>query len=377
MTSRAAHLAKLDHLDGLRGLTALYVVLFHAMLGFRHGPEGTGMRALGRALAFGHEAVAVFIVLSGYCLTLSATARGTRPLSIQFASFFRRRARRILPPYYAALLVSLALIACIPALRSTEPTDTIWDDSHPAFSVGSIFSHVLLIHNWFPSTIHTINGPLWSVATEWQIYLLLPTVLIPLRRRFGWGSMVLGAFLMGYGPLFLWPEWSRTAVSWYVALFAIGVCSALLHVSDRSSELRLGAYIPWRKVAVAMTGLTALFGLFGARIWFSHQPWTDLAVGLSTASVLAAAVETSLSGRNKGPLALLETKFSLGLGRISYSLYLSHLPILALVASGLRALDAPAWLYRVGMAVGGTSASIGVALLLYSLVERHFLNHRA
>lgn len=212
-------LAKLAHLDGLRGFAALYVVVFHAVLGFRFGEEGPLMKVIARAFAFGHEAVAVFIVLSGYCLTLSATARGSRPLSLEFSSFVRRRAKRILPPYYAALLVSLLLIAVVPALGPGK-TNTIWEDSHPAFTRGSVLSHLLLIHNWFPQTVHTVNGPLWSVASEWQIYFLLPMVFIPTRRRFGLSGMIGVAFFLGYAPLLIWPVWSRTAVVWYVALFS-------------------------------------------------------------------------------------------------------------------------------------------------------------
>lgn len=373
MSSRAP-LTQLDHLDGLRGLAALYVVLFHAVLGFRSGPEAAYMKAIVRIFSFGHEAVAVFIVLSGYCLTLSATKRGTRALSVHFGSFIQRRAHRILPPYYAALGTSMALIALVPALGDETPTHTIWDDSHPAFSASSVLSHILLVHNWFPETVHTINGPLWSVATEWQIYALLPAVFVPLRKRFGSAAMLAAGFVLGYGPLFVWPTWSRTAVSWYVALFALGVCAALVHASERPTERELGARVPWPWVAAGSTGVTAVAGLLGAKIWFSWQPWTDLAVGFCTATVLIAATEASLRGRLNGPLALLENRATVRLGRISYSLYLTHLPILALVAAGLRAIPASPWLYRIGMTALGTGTSIVVALLFYSLVERRFLN---
>lgn len=361
---------KLAHLDGLRGLAALYVVLFHAVLGFDGKSSSFLGKLIDRTLSFGHEAVAVFIVLSGYCLTLSASGQGTRSLDTRFAPFMRRRAKRILPPYYVALLGSLVLIATVPALGGTEPTNTIWDESHPAFTRDSLLTHLLLIHNWFPETVHTINGPLWSVATEWQIYLLFPTVFLPVRQRFGWGAMVAIGFVLGYGSLLLWPTWSRTAVSWYIALFVIGIAGALVHVSDRPSERARLAQLPWKKVATGLTVTTAAFGLIGAKVWFSYQPWTDLLVGLSTGAVLIALAEARRRAPSTGLLRLLESRGALWLGHVSYSLYLSHLPVLALLAATLGRADVSPALQRAAMAIGGTALSLLVAVILYWLVER-------
>src|SRR6185369_16490784 len=94
---------RLAHLDGLRAVAAGYVVMFHAVLGFT-GSELTGpWRALRRVFAFGHEAVAIFIVLSGYCLMLPAARSHPARLTSTTGDFLRRRALRILPPYFAAL----------------------------------------------------------------------------------------------------------------------------------------------------------------------------------------------------------------------------------------------------------------------------------
>lgn len=377
MTSQPATLTKLEYLDGLRGLAALYVVLFHAILGFRHEPEDVLTKVLLRLFCFGHEAVAVFIVLSGYCLTLSATRGGKRPFQVEFFPFLRRRARRILPPYFVALCGSLLLIALVPALGVGKLTGSIWQDSHPAFSRASLVTHFLLIHNWFPETVHTINGPLWSVATEWQIYLLLPTVFVPVYRRRGALGMIAVAAALGYGALAFWPEWSRTAISWYTVLFAVGSAGALLHVGPQGDTVRRLRRLPWNLIASAFTVLLALSGLGAASIWFRYQPMTDLLVGLCTAAVLIAAAEGSLGGGLPGPLKVLSSRFALGLGRISYSLYLSHLPILALVAATLEGAGVSPWVYRATMGIGGSVASLAVAALLYVSVERHFLNHPA
>src|SRR4051812_16368916 len=113
----AAPRVRLAYLDGLRALAASYVVGFHAVLGFGGG-ELTGLwRGLRRAFAFGHEAVAVFIVLSGYCLMLPVIRNQQSPSTVALGAFVRRRAFRILPPYFAALAYSLLLMASLSVLR--------------------------------------------------------------------------------------------------------------------------------------------------------------------------------------------------------------------------------------------------------------------
>src|SRR5947209_3306286 len=104
---------KLVFIEGLRGLAALYVVIGHicsmadpgVFMGLRGpGPEWlhVGMQPFG----FGHLAVAAFIVMSGFCLQTSLFNGGTGELT-DFKRFFKRRALRILPPYYACLALSV------------------------------------------------------------------------------------------------------------------------------------------------------------------------------------------------------------------------------------------------------------------------------
>ena len=73
----------------------------------------------------------------------------------------------------------------------------------PAFTPGVIVSHLLLIHNFNPDWHSKIDYPMWSVATEWQIYFLFPLVLLPVWKRFGAAAAVGAGFLIGLVPLFL------------------------------------------------------------------------------------------------------------------------------------------------------------------------------
>ena len=101
---------RLDFIDSLRALAALYVMICHAY----HEP-GNGYHASWLinhiGLSYGHVAVDVFIVISGFCLMLPVTRRNGELGSVR--DFMRRRVRRILPPYYAALILSLLFIVTV------------------------------------------------------------------------------------------------------------------------------------------------------------------------------------------------------------------------------------------------------------------------
>jgi peptidoglycan/LPS O-acetylase OafA/YrhL len=165
----------LPFLDGIRGIAAIYVFLHHAVaISISFDPLRGTKHLLLQWTQYGQIAVAIFIVLSGFCLMLpvadlQSNFRGGLP------RFFYRRARRILPPYYAAMALSLFLIwMCGPL----EP-------SRQQLSHTTLIAHLLLLHNVNADWNHAINGPMWSVATEWQIYFVFALVLLPIQRKFG------------------------------------------------------------------------------------------------------------------------------------------------------------------------------------------------
>ena len=112
---------RLHGLDGIRGVAALFVVLHHCwLLSFPGYPSNTGPWWLGW-LIYGHFAVVVFIVLSGFSLAIAPARSQWKLRSI--GGFARRRAWRILPPYWAALAFSLAVAWWVVAQPGTpEPT---------------------------------------------------------------------------------------------------------------------------------------------------------------------------------------------------------------------------------------------------------------
>jgi peptidoglycan/LPS O-acetylase OafA/YrhL len=368
---------RLTYLDGLRALAALYVVLFHAGVGFTTDQLPPWAFNLRRILTYGHDAVAVFIVLSGYCLMLPVV-RGDGHLVGGMPRYIGRRAWRILPAYYGAVLGSLLLLWLVPVLRTH--TGTIWDDSSPAFEWGPVATHLLLIHNLFPAWIFRINGPLWSVATEWQIYFFFPLLLLPVWRRVGLLATLLVGFAVGCAPLWLAPGIAGKAIPWYLGLFAMGMSAAAVGFSPRVSERRVLACVPWKFVVLVFALGCMVWSIVFASSWFRWMPLSDALVGATTGALLVHYSECLMSrSEQERPafLRLLEARLLAGIGRFSYSLYLTHLPVVALCYFALKRTALSGQAQMIGLILVSVPASLGVALAFFWAVERRSLGRRA
>jgi peptidoglycan/LPS O-acetylase OafA/YrhL len=169
---------RIEFLDHLRGIAILSVFLFHT-LGQAFGrdslPAGKWFRTLDTSLSFsllsplslGGAGVALFFVISGFCIHLNFRKEG------DWGRFFRRRCFRIYPPYLAVLLV-LVFLFPMSRLSFASPADT-----------KQFVSHLFLFHNFDPAWFFGINPVFWSIAVEVQLYLLYP-VLVALAARIGW-----------------------------------------------------------------------------------------------------------------------------------------------------------------------------------------------
>ncbi len=373
---RAGGGVRLAYLDGMRAAASLYVVLFHAVIGFPRGQLTGPWRLLKRATSFGHEAVAVFIVLSGYCLMLPVVRRGGMTLPRSLGNFIGRRAFRILPPYYMTVALSLVLIASVPALARAG-TGTIWDDSLPGLEFGAIASHLLLVHNWVPAWAFQIDGPLWSVATEWQIYFFFPLLLLPIWRRAGLAACLGVALVVGYLPLLLVPASAKNAIPWYLVLFTLGMGAAAIGHVDRPLERTLWERVNWRLVTLALVGAAGVGGWFFGYYWFRAKPLTDLLLGFAAAAFLVNAARDGKLGRTNRVADWLSSRPAVALGHMSYSLYLTHLPVLALCHFTLVGAGFSPLVHALVLLVVGTPLSLAFAWLFYLAVERHFIGQPA
>ncbi len=357
-------------IDGLRGAAALYVVLHHAYFQVAWNGEGLipVVRRCTQWLSHGTFAVDLFIVLSGFCLMLPVTGGGGRAQERGVGRFLYRRARRILPPYYAAMAICMGVVALVPALR--KPAWSMWAHSLPIFTPGVLLSHLFLVHNLSIAWIWKIDSPAWSIATEWQIYWIFALILLPVWRRFGIVVSVALAFALGNSIEAMMPA-SNEACFYYIGFFGMGMAAAVLY--RQPGRLR---WVPWNLLAVTTAGIVVL-AMFVYPEW-THRPKieVDYAVGITAAMVVICLSRFSITSPNAIVLRLLGSGPATGLGRFSYSLYLIHYPLLAWSALVLKPLKLAVDMRLLVMMGVIVPLTVGVAWVFFYLFERPFIGSR-
>lgn len=369
---------RLDFLDGLRGLSALYVLLSHTyyFINWRGDIQLPNLVVrLLKPLEPAHLGVAFFIVLSGYCLMLPVARSADGQLRGGAWAYLKRRARRILPPYYAALILPLLLMLLVP--KFAHPTDSGWDAVLPAFDTDVLLSHLFVVQNANPAWSNKINDPLWSVAPEWQIYFLLPLLLLPVWRRFGNLAALATAFFVGIAPHFLTQGRSDSFGTWYVALFGMGMVGAVVTFSPRPLVRAVRDKTPWMLLALLCFGFVAVFAKWKKNQLDAFYWFLDPVMGAGAASLIVACARQALR-RENAPRSLLlrlfEAKPTVALGHISYSLYLMHFPILGVFHVLLRDAHAAPLPFILTMLFVGLPTTFALTLLFYRFCERPFVN---
>ena len=350
---------RLAGLDGIRGLAALYVVINHIFLrafpGYPvdHAPFWAGW------FIYGRFAVVVFIVLSGFSLALSPARHGWRLDAV--SRFAHRRARRILPAYWAALAFSLAVAWLIVPQPGNGVPDT-----------KSVLVNGLLVQNIVGA--HSPNAAFWSMAVEAQLYLLFPLLLVIVRRR-GAVTMLAAVTLVVAAVGIFGPHIPRLdtfviqSAPDLAALFALGILAA--GIVSASAARRSW---PWGWLALIWaTPVLATIAWQGSVWTLDHLFWVDLALGPAIGCLLAGLA----TGQPAPLLRLLDSRPLRSLGTSSYSLYLTHGPIVVVVyeevVAGRVRQGVPAFLVTVLLAVPLT---VVFARLFASIFEARFRHGR-
>ncbi|MFF4489911.1 acyltransferase family protein [Streptomyces sp. NPDC001544] len=312
-TTRAAPVRRqVPGLDGLRGLAALYVVLFHCWLYVFPGYPRSSAPAWLDGLMFGRIAVVFFLVLSGFSLAISPARHGWRSDGV--GQFLRRRAWRILPPYWAALAMSLIISwFVVPASHYGPPTR------------ATILVYGLVAQDVFHAP--TPNGAFWSIGVEAELYLLFPLLLFVRRRLSAVVLIACVTLPVIAGGLMATDASPVEGDNWLAPhlapVFVAGMVGAgVVVASDRVRRLPWG----WFAVLAAMPVLAV--GVVKGSVWtVNHYFWVDLAIAPAMTMLLAAVA----TGRPVVLVRLLTTRPIQALGNFSYSLYLIHLPIVMAV----------------------------------------------
>lgn len=309
----------LPHLDGIRAVAAIYVVLYHMKLTI---PISSDMFWITRWFGYGHISVTIFIALSGFALT-APVASENGMLASGTLTFLGRRARRILPPYYTSLALSMLLSLTLLSQR----TGTVWDQS-VGWSWLALASHVLLFQDslaW-PS----FNYALWSVATEWHIYLLFP-VLVLLWKRYGHIFVTIciaPLSFIGYFIVLVLPIWELQPQLYpqYLGVFALGaLAAAIAFATDGTMMAHLRRHLPWP--LLTLLGATAV--VFVCVLSTPVSLWLPLVDCVTGCFALALLVYTTCQ-RESTLTRILTWRQLVFVGTFSYSIYLLHAPIVQL-----------------------------------------------
>lgn len=348
--------ARIGGLDGIRGLAALFVVLHHCwLLTFPGFPANTGPWWTGWLL-YGHFAVVIFISLSGFSLAVSPARSGWQLGGLR--RFARRRAWRILPPYWAALVFSLVVAWTL-----------VPQPGQPAPTGKTVVFYGLLVQDIFGSP--SPNGALWSIAIEAQLYFVLPLMLLAIRRV-GAVAMLATVTVIVVLVGLLAPGVPAVALLMrltpqFAVLFAVGVVAA----GAVRAPMRLPLH--WLALVAAVPAFT-LIAVKGSVWTVANYFWVDLALAPAAGLLLAAVT----AGRPRPLVAVLDARPVRSLGAFSYSLYLVHAPIVVtlnhFVIGPLVSPGIPRFLALLATAV---PASLLFARGFAAVFELPFQKHRS
>jgi peptidoglycan/LPS O-acetylase OafA/YrhL len=353
-------------LDGLRGLAALSIFVFHGWLYTMPAPDATDRTSVGDYAA--HElrlGLVAFFVLSGFLLSrpwFAAALGERRPPNLR--RYLRARAARILPAYYVALVGSIVLLWGLkgtPGLR-LPPAGEL-----PLFAVFG--------QNFSPASVMKLNPPMWSLAVEIMFYALLPVIgwlalrLAPRRST----QALVPLALLALGLLYNWAisghglgmTFSKTLAA-MLPYFALGMLAALM-LHGRTIGIGLKRTLVAGGVALIAAdaiakAVDAAAGIDADALFLVIRD-VPSATGFA---VIVGALAGAPSGRIVGGRLLA------GMGTISYGFYLWHVPVLIVLRGhGLLPLNPV-----LGTAVALVPA-LAISTLSWFALERPVLSWTA
>jgi len=355
-------------LDGVRGVAVLMVIVFHVNRVTGDNLWNQAEYPLASSISTaGGLGVTLFFVLSGFLLFMpfakALLFKTDWPL---LRVFYMRRVLRIIPAYY----VSLFLIILF---------------QYPQYLHRDNFKNLLLFLTFFMdstrATFRQINGPYWTLATEWQFYMLLPFIAlgiaflvsrVPIKRRLLavsvclLGIIILGLFIRFWGlyfleyptRTFLVPRTELNDINFflfgitgkYTEDFAVGMFISLCYIYSRHPSTDKKVVKLWERLSPWLWAGGILLVVFDALWHFKNSyvltswpfltsimPQYNWINEMIAAIGFGACIAAILYGSN-GLKALFNWSLLRWVGLISFSLYIWHLPLLVFFQSRIMPL---------------------------------------
>jgi peptidoglycan/LPS O-acetylase OafA/YrhL len=337
----------LPALDGLRAIAILAVLLFHD----------------DHLIPGGYLGVDLFFVLSGFLITSILLDEHRRTGRLDFGRFYVRRALRLFPALVVLLAFGLTFAIAFPRAPQS---------AHILRGVGYSLCYAA---NWATSRDPQFLGPLghtWSLAVEEQFYLIWPPILfLTLRASRSRRTLLLTTLSMAtISALWRLALSLHGATPWrlYVGTdtradaLLIGCATAIALANRRFASFASNSRVP-RYLAVGGAILITWLMKGTPLEWRGYDRGMFFVVSVSTACILVVVV----TQRGWGPVVVLSQPILAWIGRLSYSLYLWHLPLFGFIKSE-RFSMAPTTVRTLRIAL-----TFVVAAGSYYLIERPFL----
>ncbi len=329
---------RLAFLDGVRGLAAFAVVLSH-VAALSYVPWGLRPPTVFEYALWhlGAPAVDLFFVLSGFVVARAIARRGFSPAALRI--YLARRLVRLLPVAYLAVVLGFTSRALLNVEIPSGASVLLRTLSEP-LSSGDLLGFLTLL--WPVPNANRLNPPLWTLVVEWQAAFVMPLLAwLALRLRL-WSVLPVAGLALTLGAL-------GFPSLLYLPLFALGAAVGL-------SFPERGRLSPALASGLLLLGLGALLSR-----WLTNEEdvlyrWVT---GVGAAGMVYALCHLPHAA------AWLERPALQHLGRVSYSLYATHFPVLLAVAWGLSRVGVP-------LALGGLLAvplTLLAASLAYRLIE--------
>jgi peptidoglycan/LPS O-acetylase OafA/YrhL len=366
-------------LTGIRAIAAFLVLVYHSR---RVNLDSSGvvvdLGPLNGIAANGGFGVDMFFVLSGFVMGMVYWRRFMYGISVgDYFQFIWYRIARVYPLHVVTMAVMLCLYVVGQKTFGFTP-----QTGHASFSGASVVASVWMVHEWLDGTgvlaklpflssivqhfgpFGTPNGVVWSISSEFFVYLMFPFTAFLLARR-SWPVLV-GSLLTAGGLYYLCTsEWHvfdnmiRVVFEFHIGLLTFMLMKARAGVKGGTPH-----WYHFQNYRGLLVG-AVLMCLIGYRR--GSAEWNFLPSVMTVSLLLVVLCDS------RDYLArMLRTRWILYMGEISYSIYMTHYIVFALVSHGLLrvypALSAKAWLPAAIVIVG----TVVVSTLSFHCIERPF-----